>query len=222
MTNAGAEKTTQAGGPSWLARIAQHRVASALGGALLGGVVGMLVSWGWGAVTNAASLDDVIAQQKQSFSAIEESLAKLQASSSPEELRAIAQELRSEIGTQERIATRYQAELSTADRELTQLRKQLVASQSGYAGGSEFWLSAGDSIRLAGEGNVIGLGQAWAIYADVVMGGSSHRLQVGQELPFDADGRSCKVIFRQAVRPDDSRAGFDVACAGPPPAAAAG
>jgi hypothetical protein len=198
--------------PGFLARLANHRVVAALGGALLGGVVGMGVSWAWDAATGATSLDDVVAQQKQSFASIEASLAQLQGSTSPELLSSIAGDLRREMGTQQRIAARLQSELANSARELGALRKQLLASQDGYPGGAEFWLGAGDSIRLAGDGNAFAVGQAWSIYADVTIDGAPQRIQVGAQLPFSADGRECKVIFRQAARAEDQRAGFDVSC----------
>ncbi len=217
MTQA-AGGSSGAGSPGFFARLAQHRLVAALGGALLGGVVGMGVTWAWDTATGATSLEDVIAQQKQSFASIEASLAQLQGSTSPELLTAIASDLRREMGTQQRIAARLQSELASSARELGALRKQLLASQDGYPGGAEFWLGAGDSIRLAGGENAFAVGQAWSIYADVTLDGANQRIQVGAQLPFSADGRECKVIFRQAARAEDQRAGFDVAC---PPAVAA-
>jgi hypothetical protein len=190
----------------------QHRAVGALGSALLGAIVGVGVTWGWDAVRGAASIDDVMAEQKQSFAEIEEALARLQSSSSPEEMQAIARDLRSQINLQQTIASRYQADLASSERELSQLRLQLLANQGGYSGASEFWLKAGDSIRLPGEGNVLGLSNAWQIYADVVLANQAHRLSVGQEVPFSAAGRPCKAIFRQALRTEDQRAGFDVTC----------
>lgn len=206
--------------PGFVARLAQNRFVTALGGALLGGVVGMALTSGWEVATGATSLDDVLAQQRESFATIEASLAQLQGSASPELLGSIASDLRREIGTQQRIAARLQAELASSARELGALRKQLLASQNGYPGGAEFWLGGGDSIRLAGEGQSFAVANAWAIYADVAIAGANQRIQVGAELPFTADGRECKVIFRQAARAEDQRAGFDVAC--PAAVAAAG
>lgn len=208
------ETESAAGSPrrGVFARFVQHRAVGALGSALLGAIVGVGVTWGWEAVTGAATLDDVMAEQKQSFAEIEDALTRLQASSSPEEMQAIARDLRSQISLQQTISSRYQADLAASERELGQLRLQLLANQGGYAGASEFWLKAGDSIRLPGEGNVLGLSNAWHIYADVVLANQSHRLSVGQEVPFNAGGRPCKAIFRQALRSEDQRAGFDVTC----------
>lgn len=200
----------------------QHRAVGAIGSALLGAIVGVGVTWGWDAITGAASIDDVMAEQKRSFAEIEDALTRLQASSSPQEMQAIARDLRSQISLQQTIASRYQADLAASERELGQLRLQLLANQGGYSGASEFWLKAGDSIRLPGEGNVLGLSQAWQIYADVVLANKTHRLSVGQEVPFDAAGRPCKAIFRQALRPEDQRAGFDVTCDAETVAAAGG
>jgi hypothetical protein len=208
-----------AGPPGFFALLARHRVVAALGGALLGGVVGMGVTAAWDAVTGATTLEDVVAQQNASFEAIEASLAQLHGSTSPELLSGIANDLRREIGTQQRLAARLQSELANSARELSALRKQLLASEDGYPGGAEFWLGAGDSIRLAGGADSFAVQQAWSTYADVALSGANQRIQVGAQLPFDAEGRECKVIFRQAARTEDQRAGFDVAC--PPPVAAA-
>jgi hypothetical protein len=199
-------------------RLSEHRAVSAVGSALLGAIVGVGVTWGWDAVRGATSIDDVMSEQQRSFAEIQDALSRLQSTSSPQELQSIAQDLRAQMNLQESLASRLQGNLASANRELRELRLQLLAAQSGYSGASEFWLKAGDSIRLPGDGNVLGLAQAWAIYADVVIANQTHRLTVGQELPFQADGRDCKAIFRQAIRGEDQRAGFDVACT---PAAAA-
>lgn len=198
--------------PGLLSRLVQHRAVSGLGSALLGAVVGVGVTWGWDAVRGATSINDVMSEQQRSFAEIQDALSRLQSTSSPQELQAIAQDLRSQMNLQQSLASRLQANLASANRELRDLRLQLLAAQGGYSGASEFWLKAGDSIRLPGEGNVLGLSQAWQIYADVVIANKTHRISVGQELPFQADGRTCKAIFRQAIRAEDQRAGFDVAC----------
>jgi hypothetical protein len=211
------DTTTTAPRRSWTARLTGHRAAGALGSALLGAIVGVGVTGGWDAVRGATSIDDVMAEQQRSFTEIQDVLSRLQSTSSPQELQGIAQDLRAQMSLQQSLATRLQNDLASANRELRDMRLQLLAAQSGYSGASEFWLKAGDSIRLPGEGNVLGLSSAWQIYADVILANQQHRLTVGGEVPFQADGQPCKAIFRQAVRVEDQRAGFDVTCTPRPP-----
>ncbi len=193
----------------------RHPIVTGVGGALLGAIIGLLVNWGWGAVTDAASLDDVMQEQRQSFDAIQAALGKLKAAS-PEELREIVGELRGQIGAQETYAKRYQAQLAAAEREVGQLRDQLLKEKDGYAGGAQFWLGGGESLRLPGEGNVLGLYGSRSTWASVTLGSASSRLYVGQSLPFTAAGRQCQVFLRQLRRPEDGRLGFDVQCTPPP------
>jgi hypothetical protein len=207
----GAETAASAVPKASLVAMLRHPIVTGIGGALLGAIVGLLVNWGWGEVTDAASLDDVVLEQRQSFDAIQSALEKIRAAS-PEELREIVGELRGEIGAQQGYAQRYQAQLAGAEREIASLRKQLLDGKDGYAGGAEHWLGVGESLRLPGEGNVLGLYGYRSTWAGVTLGGNSSRLSIGQGLPFTASGRTCQVILRQLRRAGDGRFGFDVQC----------
>ena len=182
--------------------------ATALGGMVVGAVVGIAVQVGIESTgLLGPSVDELLSEQDSNFSEIHEHLDTLQQSAGDteigEELRALA----ALIERQDELRKDASAELEYLGGQVASLKEESL-SERGYAGGADFWLAPGESVNVGDDRHVIGVVRTWNTAVDIVMNGQKSRLSVGDAVSTD----SCTVFFKQAVKRDDGRVGFDVAC----------
>ena len=182
--------------------------ATALGGMIVGAIVGIAVQVGVESTgILGPSVDELLSEQESNFGEIHARLEKLRQSASDtevgEELRALA----TLIERQDELRKEASSELAYLGGQVASLKKESLAER-GYAGGADFWLAAGESVNVGDERHVIGVVRTWNTAVDVVMNGKKSRLSVGDAVSTD----NCTVFFKQAVKRDDGRVGFDVAC----------
>lgn len=197
----------------WLEK---HLAASALLAVVAGGIFGVvldrIVDGLVGAVSGGPTLEKLMDEQKTSFASMQESLAALRSAAPSADLRDLIGKLQQEMGSQEEFSKRYQTELRAYVQEVAQLRQQL-RTEKGFSGGADFWLGAGESVRLAGEANVLGVLYAHRSYSTVNFNGERRNMVVGDAVDFSTGDETCKAIYRQIPRQADRRVGFDVICA---------
>lgn len=182
--------------------------ATALGGMIVGAIVGIAVQVGVESTgILGPSVDELLSEQESNFGEIHTRLETLRQSASDtevgEELRALA----TLIERQDELRKEASSELAYLGGQVASLKKESLAER-GYAGGADFWLAAGESVNVGDERHVIGVVRTWNTAVDVVMNGKKSRLSVGDAVSTD----NCTVFFKQAVKRDDGRVGFDVAC----------
>ena len=175
---------------------------------VVGAVVGIAVQVGIESTgLLGPSVDELLSEQDSNFSEIHEHLDTLQQSAGDteigEELRALA----ALIERQDELRKDASAELEYLGGQVASLKEESL-SERGYAGGADFWLAPGESVNVGDDRHVIGVVRTWNTAVDIVMNGQKSRLSVGDAVSTD----SCTVFFKQAVKRDDGRVGFDVAC----------
>lgn len=182
--------------------------ASALGGMIVGAVVGVAVQAGFESTgLLGPTVDTLLNEQQDNFEQIHTRLESLRQVSQDPDLAAQLNALSSLIEKQDQLRQQTAAELAYLGRQVADLRNRNLAEQ-GFAGGADFWLLPGESVSVGNREHVLGVVRLWHTAADVVLNGRKARLSVGASL----DAGDCKVFFKQAVPRDDNRVGFDVAC----------
>jgi hypothetical protein len=186
--------------------------ANALGGMILGTLVGIGVNKAL-ATTGllGPGVSTLIAEQKTNFDEVKGRLDALrQTSTDPAVQRALA-----DIG---QLLQKQTALAEQSEQQLRLLAQEAAASKDrelaerGMSGGADFWLKGGESYNLGARDQVFGLQGFVRGVANVNLSGTPKRLAVGDVIEFNADGKSCKVFFKQATPREDGRVGFDLDC----------
>lgn len=187
-----------------------HPVGSLFAGGIVGAAISLLFAWAGSQLPNAVTLERVFQEQKEQFADIEATLTNLSREASSPEVRKLVDALKSGIGQHEQFVARNQDDLRRYASEVTALRDQL-RQEKGFSGGADFWLGAGESMRLAGDANVLAVTYAFGNRVDVNFNGDKQVLTIGDAVTYADGSQSCKAIVRQAAR-EDRRAGFDFVC----------
>lgn len=186
--------------------------ASALGGMVLGTLVGIAVNK---AVATTGILGPGVAtlmqDQRDNFAAVNERLEALRASATgPDAQRAIA-DLEALLKKQSALAEQSEQQLRLLTEENTAAKERELAER-GIAGGADFWLKAGESFNVGARDQVFALTSRYGAQAIVNLSGAAKRLNVGDVVEFMADAKNCRVFYKQATPREDGRIGFDLVC----------
>lgn len=181
---------------------------TALGGMIVGAVVGIGVQVGFESTGMLGpSVDTLIAEQQSNFDDIHTALGTLTASADDPALGRELKALTKLIQRQDELRRQASSELQFLGEQVASLKDRNLAER-GFAGGADFWLKVGESVNVGDARHVLGVVRTWATAVDVVMNGQKSRLSVGDSVSSD----HCTVFFKQAVKREDGRVGFDVAC----------
>ncbi len=182
--------------------------ASAIGGMIVGAVVGIAVQVGLESTGMLGpTVDTLLNEQQDNFEKIHTRLEGMKEATQDPALAHDLRELASLIKKQDELRKQTSTELAYLGSQVAELRNKNLAEQ-GFAGGADFWLLPGESVSVGNRDHVLGVVRLWTTAADVVLNGKKTRLSVGASV----DAGDCKVFFKQAVPRDDRRVGFDVAC----------
>ena len=193
------------------------RAVFAVGGMILGAVVGMVVQ---AAVSTTGVLgpgmEDLINEQSASFQKLEAKIDTLRTTSDPVQIKSISAELQTLLTDQQRLAQRANEELRGARAEIDRLKEQAFEA-SGAAGGADLWLKPGESVSVGQAGTVLSLVNysgptSGTRTTRVVMNvaGESKTLAVGDAAQMKVGNETFKIIYKQTAPRADGRVGFDV------------
>lgn len=193
------------------------RVFFAVGGMILGALVGMAVQ---AAVSTTGVLgpgmEDLITEQTVNFQKLDAKLDAIRNTTDPAQIKIIAADLQTLLAQQEKLTQRANEELRGARAEIDRLKEQALEA-SGAAGGADLWLKAGESVSVGQAGTVVSLvnfrGQnagTRTMSVVVNVAGESKTLGVGDAAPVKAGGETYKIIYKQTAARADGRVGFDV------------
>ena len=182
--------------------------ATALGGMVVGAIVGIAVQVGVESTGMLGpSVDELLSYQESNFGEIHTRLDTLRQSAGDSEVGDELRALAALIERQDELRKEASSELAYLGGQVASLKDESL-SERGFAGGADFWLAPGESVNVGDNRHVIGVVRTWNTAVDVVMNGKKSRLSVGDAVNTD----DCTVFFKQAVKRDDGRVGFDVAC----------
>ncbi len=200
--------TTKKGIRALLSRKNLTAGALALGGMIVGALVGIAVQVG---VESTGMLgpgvESLMSEQESNFEALHSRLDTLQAAADDPELARELGEIAALLQRQDELRQTARLEIEMLVNEVASLRRQNLAEQD-LAGGADVWLGAGEGVSIGDKQNVIGVIRIWETAADVVLNGEPSRISVGGFVSTD----DCIVFLKQANRAEDNRAGFDVTC----------
>lgn len=187
--------------------------ASAVGGMIIGSIVGIAVQAGVDSTgILGPGIESLIAEQDANFMGINERLNALQNASSDPQLSVHIAELRSLVERQNEISSRASTELRQLGGEVASLRQQQL-NERGFAGGADFWLQNGESVNVGEDRQVFGLIRFWGPpnrAADVNLSGTRQRMSVGDTMAVPGD--DCTIFYKQGQQRADGRIGFDISC----------
>jgi hypothetical protein len=214
MTNATAAEPEAKQAPAPAKRKPRLLAAgSALGGMILGSLVGMGVRMGVESTgLLGPGIEGLIADQQTNFDGINERLDAMQSASTDPELRRHLSELRALVQRQSALSEQAASELQMLSGEVSSMRAQQLAER-GYAGGADFWLQTGESVNVGDEQQVFGLIRYWGPNnrsADVNLSGTRQRMAVGDSIA--VPDANCTIFYKQGLPRDDGRIGFDISC----------
>ncbi len=182
--------------------------AVALGGMVVGAIVGIVVQVGVESTGMLGpSVDTLLAEQESNFDEMSSRIDKLRESTEDPALSRELNELADLIRHQDDLRQQTSSELVFLGDQVAELKEESL-SERGYAGGADFWLKTGESVNIGDRNHVLGVVRIWNTAVDVIMNGKKSRLSVGDSV----GSEQCTVFFKQAVQRDDGRVGFDVAC----------
>ena len=182
--------------------------ATALGGMVVGAIVGIAVQVGVESTGMLGpSVDELLSEQESNFGEIHTRLDTLRQSAGDSEVGDELRALAALIERQDELRKEASSELAYLGGQVASLKDESL-SERGFAGGADFWLAPGESVNVGDNRHVIGVVRTWNTAVDVIMNGKKSRLSVGDAVNTD----DCTVFFKQAVKRDDGRVGFDVAC----------
>ena len=186
--------------------------ASALGGMIVGSIVGIAVQVGVESTgILGPGVDSLLAEQEENFLGINERLDALQNASNDPAVTVHITELRSLLERQSELTGQASTELRSLSEQVADLRDEQLAER-GFAGGADFWLENGESVNVGDESQVFGLIRYWGSnrVADVNLSGTRQRMAVGDAITVP-DGE-CTIFYKQSTPRADSRVGFDISC----------
>lgn len=197
---------------SLAAKTKMKGAALALGGMIVGSIVGIGVQVGVESTgLLGPSMESVMAEQKSNFDDVTQRIEALKKTSSDPETKKSLAELTSLMKRQDELAQKASAELQYLGEQVETFKKQQLA-EAGYSGGADFWLKAGESVNVAGEDQVFGLLSARANFADVNLSGQRKRISIGDLIEVQSGDKTCSLFYKQATPRADRRVGFDLDC----------
>lgn len=182
--------------------------ASALGGMVVGAVIGIIVQVGVESTGMLGpSVDELLARQETNFEQVNAQLDTLRQSAEDPVIAKQLAQLAGLLQQQDRLRKEAGTQLQLLADETAALKERSL-QQSGFASGADVWLAQGESISVGDTDHVFGVTRLWGSAADVNVNGDKARLQVGDSV----SAGDCAVFFKQTLRNADKRAGFDVVC----------
>jgi hypothetical protein len=182
--------------------------ATGLGGMIVGAVVGIAVQVGVESTGMLGpSVDELLNEQKENFEEVNARLDRLRSSTKDPELNREIAQLASLLQRQDKLRQQASTELTLLNDQVASLRHQSLEEQ-GFSGGADVWLKAGESISVGDDRNSFGVTRIWSTAVDVNLNGEKSRMAAGDSVSTE----QCQVFFKQPVRQQDGRVGFDVAC----------
>lgn len=182
--------------------------ATALGGMIVGAIVGIAVQVGVERTgLLGPSVDALLAEQEDNFGEVHGRLDRLRQSTNDPGLGLQLEQLADMLARQDELRQQAGQELAALSGEVVMLREQSL-EERGFAGGADVWLGLGESISVGDVRHVFGVTYIWQTAVDVNLNGEKKRLSPGDSMSTD----SCTVFFKQAVRETDRKVGFDIAC----------
>jgi hypothetical protein len=195
-----------------LSKAKMKGVALALGGMIVGSIVGIGVQLGVESTgLLGPSVDSLMQEQKANFDDVNSRLASLSKSSTDPETKKSLAELASLMKRQGELSQHANAELQYLGEQVETFKAQQMA-ESGHAGGADFWLKGGESVNVAGEDQVFALLGARGTFADINLSGTRKRISVGDVVEVQSGDRTCSIFYKQATPRADKRVGFDLDC----------
>ena len=192
----------------WLSKEYLRTGSTALGGMVIGALVGILVQVGIESTGMLGpSVDALLSEQQSNFDEVNARLESLKNATDDSELGRELEQLAALLTRQDELRRQAGAQLSTLSGEVASLRGRALDEQ-GFAGGADVWLGVGESISVGDTRNVFGITYMWQSAVDVNLNGQKSRLQPGDSV----DTGQCLVFLKQSRRENDNRAGFDVTC----------
>jgi hypothetical protein len=184
--------------------------ALALGGMIVGAVVGIVVQVGVESTgLLGPSVESLLAEQDANFDQISAHIDELRGISSDPQVTESLAELDKLLARQVELQNASTKELEYLGGQVASLRDESL-NERGFAGGADVWLGVGESISVGDTSHVFGVVRMWANAADVNFNGTKSRLSAGDSAR--VDGHNCAVFLKQGRRDEDARAGFDVVC----------
>lgn len=200
--------TTKNGFRALITRSKLGAAGLALGGMIVGALVGIAVQVGVESTgILGPGVETLISEQDKNFEALHSRLDNLQTTTSDPELARELAEIAALLERQDELRRTANREIETLVGEVDSLRQQNLVEQD-LAGGADVWLAEGEGVSVGDKSNVIGVLRILPTAADVVLNGNQTRLNVGGYVSTE----DCLVFLKQATRPLDDRAGFDVTC----------
>lgn len=182
--------------------------ASALGGMIVGAIVGIAVQAGIETTgLLGPSVDSLLQAQQSNFEEVNARLDKLKASTSDPVLSQELAQLAEVIKRQDELRQRAGSELALLSEQVAAFKQQALV-KNGFSGGADFWLKPGESVNVGDHRHVLGVIRNWTTAVDVILNGKKSRMSVGDSVSTDA----CTVFFKQATARPDGRVGFDLSC----------
>ena len=193
------------------------RIAFAVGGMVLGALVGMAVQ---AAVSTTGVLgpgmDDLISEQAAGFQKLQAKMDALRNTADPAQIKSMAADLGTLLAEQEKLARRTHEELRGARAEIDRLKEHALEA-AGAAGGANLWLKPGESMTIGQSGTVLSFinfggptsGTRTSRVA-VNVAGEPKTLGVGDAAMVSSGSDTYKIIYKQTAPRADGRVGFDV------------
>lgn len=195
--------------------LTKSRLAAAaigLGGMILGSIVGVGVQKGVQSTgILGPSVDALIAEQQANFNDVNARLDALKNMPADKEVKTGLNELAKVLARQDELARQANTEIAYLSDQVSSMRQQQLA-ESGYTGGADFWLKAGESVNVGADNQVFGLLYSRSNFADINLSGTRKRITLGDAVPVPGEAGSCTVFYKQATARADGRIGFDLTC----------
>jgi hypothetical protein len=211
MSGTPGQDDTTGAGASWLpTRTRLYGAALALGGMIVGSLVGIAVQAGVESTgLLGPSVEALIAEQESNFDDMSARIEALKGMTSDSGMAANLDELGKLLARQGKLQHQSNTELSYLGQQVESLRQQSLENR-GFAGGADLWLDTGESVSVGDSSHVLGVVRKWNNAVDVKLNGTKKRLTVGDSI--GVEGTACNVLVKQAQRREDGRVGFDVTC----------
>jgi hypothetical protein len=203
-------ETAGAAGNKLPTRARMYGAALALGGMIVGSLVGIAVQAGVESIgLLGPSVETLIAEQESNFDDMSARIEALKGMTSDSGMAASLDELGKLLSRQGELQHQSNSELSYLGQQVESLRQQSLEDR-GFAGGADVWLDTGESVSVGDSNHVLGVVRKFNNAVDVKLNGQKKRLTVGDSVA--VEGTACNVLVKQAQRREDGRVGFDVTC----------